>query len=71
MLLHIPHSNTTIPSYEEQMAKDKDVLEAIAKYTDHKTSELFHYDGAKRVEYGYSRLFCDVEKLEENEPMEV
>jgi N-formylglutamate amidohydrolase len=70
MLLHIPHSNTTIPSYEEQMAKDKDVLKAIEKYTDHRTSELFHYDGAERVEYGYSRLFCDVEKLEENEPME-
>ena len=69
MLLHIPHSNTTIPSYEEQMAKDKDILEAIEKYTDHRTSELFHYDGAERVEYGYSRLFCDVEKLEENEPM--
>jgi len=70
MFLHIPHSNTTIPSYEEQMAKDKNVLEAIEKYTDHRTSELFHYDGAERVEYGYSRLFCDVEKLEENEPME-
>ena len=71
MLLHIPHSNTTIPSYEDQMVKDKKVLEAIEKYTDHRTSELFHYAKAERVEYGYSRLFCDVEKLEENEPMEV
>ena len=70
MLLHIPHSNTTIPSYEEQMAKDINVLEAIEKYTDHRTSELFQYDKAERVEYGYSRLFYDVEKLEENEPME-
>ena len=70
MLLHIPHSNTTIPSYEDKMANDKNVLKAIEKYTDHRTSELFHYDGVERIEYGYSRLFCDVEKLEENEPME-
>jgi len=53
------------------MAKDKDVLEAIEKYTDHRTNELFHYNEAERVEYGYSRVFCDVEKLEVNEPMEV
>jgi len=52
------------------MVKDPNVLEAIEKYTDHRTSELFHYDGAKRVEYGYSRPFCDVEKLEKNESME-
>ena len=70
MLLHIPHSNTTIPSYENKMAKNENVLESIEKYTDHRTSELFHYDGADRVEYNYSRVFCDVEKLEENEPME-
>jgi len=62
--------NIKIQFYSIKKAKDKDVLEAIEKYTDHRTSELFHYDGAKRVEYGYSRFFCDVEKLEENEPME-
>ena len=28
------------------------------------------YNGTERVEYGYSMLFCDVEKLEKNEPME-
>jgi len=39
------------------------LLEAIEKYTDHRTSELFHYDGAVRVKYGYSRLFCNVEKV--------
>ena len=70
MILHIPHSSTLIPNYETAMQQDKDVLETIEKYTDHRTDELFSCKGANRVEYPYSRLFCDVEKLEENEPME-
>jgi len=70
MILHVPHSSTTIPDYETAMQQDKNVLEAIEKYTDHRTNELFSYSGAARVQYQYSRLFCDVEKLEENEPME-
>ena len=64
------HPPSITQGYEDKMAKDKNILEAIEKYTDHRTRELFHYEGAKRVEYGYSRLFCDVEKLEKNEPME-
>ena len=61
MLLHIPHSNTTIPSYEEQMAKDKDVLEAIEKYTDHRTSELFHDDGVELIEpFGEVLFLCQI-----------
>jgi len=70
MILHIPHSSTLVPNYETAMQQDKNVWEAIEKYTDHRTDELFSYEGADRVEYPYSRVFCDVEKLEENEPME-
>jgi N-formylglutamate amidohydrolase len=70
MILHIPHSSTKIPDYEIDMMQDKSVLEAIEKYTDHRTDELFNYWGADRIQYPYSRVFCDVEKLEENEPME-
>jgi len=70
MILHIPHSSELIPSYEDEMAKDKEVLNAIERYTDFKTNELFSFEKATKVEYAYSRLFCDVEKLEKNEPME-
>ena len=71
MILHIPHSSTLIPEFETEMMKDKDVLEAIEKYTDHRTHELFNgYKLAETIQYPYSRVFCDVEKLEENEPME-
>jgi N-formylglutamate amidohydrolase len=71
MILHIPHSSTRIPSYEDTMQQDKAVLDAIEKYTDYRTSELFYHKRAERVEFNYSRVFCDVEKLEKNEPMEL
>jgi len=70
MILHIPHSSTKIPDYEDAMKHDKSVIKAIEKYTDFRTDELFLYNGADRIVYPYSRVFCDVEKLEENEPME-
>jgi len=70
MILHIPHSSTIIPDYEDEMKQDKGVLDAIAKYTDFRTDELFSYWGSDRIQYPYSRVFCDVEKLEENEPMQ-
>lgn len=70
MILHIPHSSTKIPDYEDEMKHDKRVIQAIEKYTDFRTDELFFYNGSDRVVYPYSRVFCDVEKLEENEPME-
>jgi len=49
--------NIKIQFYSIKKAKDKDVLEAIEKYTDYRTSKLFYYDGAERVEYCYSRLW--------------
>ena len=58
MILHIPHSSTKIPHYEDEMIKDLGVLDAIEKYTDHKTDKLFSYKGADRVVYPYSRFLA-------------
>jgi N-formylglutamate deformylase len=70
MIIHIPHSSTKIPDYEDKMKESKITKKMIEKYTDFYTSDLFFYEGADIIEYPYSRVFCDVEKLEENEPQE-
>jgi N-formylglutamate deformylase len=70
MIIHIPHSSTEIPSYEDDMKKSEITKKMIEKYTDFYTDDLFFYENAKIIKYPYSRVFCDVEKLEEKEPQE-
>ena len=70
MVLHIPHSSTIIPKYEEYMSKDEKVIEAIEELTDHSTEDLFSFEFCDSIIYPFSRVFCDVEKLIVNEPME-
>lgn len=67
MILHIPHSSTKIP---DDVVFDKDITEDLLRMTDHATDVLFSYSATDVVVFQYSRLFCDVERLLENEPME-
>jgi len=71
MLLHIPHSATQIPLYEGFIA-DREVIEKeVIKLTDWYTDELFEISGQDRLVTPFSRIFCDVERFEDNrfEPM--
>ncbi len=69
MILHIPHSSTLIP-LGIQFDKD-DIEEDLYRLTDCDTDKLFTFDGAEVIKFKYSRLFCDVERFTENEPMEL
>lgn len=67
-LLHIPHASTFIPN-KEGFIKDK-IEENIHLLTDWATDTLFDVDGVDKIVTPYSRLFCDVERFEdEGEPM--
>ena len=68
VIIHIPHSSTYIPIVDGYVS---DVLTRIEiqKLTDLFTS-LFNVDKITKLVTPFSRLFCDVERLEdENEPM--
>ncbi len=67
MILHIPHNSTIIPS--EYLHEYSNPELSIDIMTDHFVSELFEHWNTERVEFKYSRLFCDVERLI-NDPME-
>ena len=67
MILHIPHSSTTIPS---DIVFEHDISLDIERMTDWETDLLFSYSATDQIIFPYSRLFCDVERFIENEPME-
>jgi N-formylglutamate deformylase len=71
MILHIPHSATHIPFFDG-FIEDRELIDReILGLTDWYTDELFELEGHQRLVTPFSRIFCDVERLEEDrlEPM--
>ena len=67
-ILHIPHASTDIPTLEG-FVLDK-VEENTILLTDWATDKIFDVDGIEKIVTPFSRLFCDVERFEdESEPM--
>ncbi len=67
-LLHIPHASIEIPNYEG-FIMDK-IEENTHLLTDWATDKIFDVEGVDKIVTPYSRLFCDVERFEdEGEPM--
>ena len=67
-LLHIPHASTIIPSYEGFIMNK--IEENLHLLTDWATDKIFDVQGIDKIVTPYSRLFCDVERFEdEGEPM--
>ncbi len=65
MILHIPHSQTTLPvSYPLLPIKH------LNDHTDWFTDELFDHPSAQRLVFPYSRFYADMERLRDD-PMEV
>lgn len=64
-ILHIPHSSTFVP-------EAFNVLEGVSlekefqRMTDWYTDELFDLDGAEKLVFPYSRLYCDVERFRQD-----
>ncbi|MCD6435705.1 MAG: N-formylglutamate amidohydrolase [Clostridiales bacterium] len=65
MILHIPHSNTTIPKEHLQDYTDK-LHDLILEKTDWFTNDLFSHWNSDLVIFPYSRLFCDVERFKDD-----
>lgn len=70
IILHIPHSSAIIPdmsTYYDNLLSE--ISDDILKSTDWNTDEIFKVDGIDSVIFPYSRVYCDVERLnDDNEP---
>jgi len=66
LILHIPHTSTHVPFYDGYvnlvtLQKQIDLL------TDWYTDELFNFDHSVSVIAPFSRVFCDVERFDDDE----
>ena len=73
MILHIPHSGTVVPeSFLKELLLSQDELQReMGLMTDHHCNDLYRFPLAKRIVVPWTRLFCDVERFEDDlkEPM--
>jgi N-formylglutamate deformylase len=67
LVLHIPHSSTTIPKVEGYIVSQSILNSEILKLTDWYTDDLFQNNIDKDVLAPFSRIFCDVERFSEDE----
>lgn len=70
-IFHIPHSKTEIPDqFKSDFVSTKLMENEINLLTDFATDEIFTIGSLSKVVFPYSRIFCDVERLDdENEVM--
>lgn len=68
IILHIPHSKTDIPIKE---GFNLDLIENETELlVDHATDKIFNIENVDSVVFNYNRIFCDVERLsDEEEPL--
>jgi N-formylglutamate deformylase len=67
IILHIPHASAFIPEYSGYIA-GRDVMEQeMALLTDHATDRIFDVEGVTRIVSGFNRIFCDVERLPDDQ----
>lgn len=71
LIFHIPHSHTEIPEQFKSDFVNTELMEnEIKLLTDFATDEVFTIGSTTKLVFPYSRIFCDVERLEdENEVM--
>jgi N-formylglutamate amidohydrolase len=71
IILHIPHSSIHIPSHEGYVVTQEQLQSELIKLTDWYTDDLFDVGGCERMVVPFSRIFCDVERFEndQEEPM--
>lgn len=71
LIFHIPHSKTEIPEqFQSDFVSTKLMENEIKLLTDFATDEIFTIGSATKLVFPYSRIFCDVERLDdENEVM--
>lgn len=69
LILHIPHASTHVPFYDGYVNLVT-LQEQIDLLTDWYTAELFNFDDSVSVVAPFSRVFCDVERFDDD-PQEI
>lgn len=71
LIFHIPHAMTEIPEQFKSDFVGAELMDnEIKLLTDFATDEIFNIDNTSKIVFPYSRIFCDVERLDdENEVM--
>jgi N-formylglutamate deformylase len=64
LIIHIPHSSINIPLLDGYVGTKDKIQEELVKLTDWYTDELFYSDTDTMIVAPFSRLFCDVERFE-------
>lgn len=66
LLLHIPHASTHVPFYDGyvNLVALQDQIELL---TDWYTDELFNFEHAVMIRAPFSRVFCDVERFDDDD----
>ena len=71
LILHIPHSSTTIPFFDGYVNDKQKIKKEIDKLTDWYTDDLFGTQTDDKVITPFSRIFCDVERFEDDSQEEM
>jgi len=67
LIIHIHHASVNIPFKKGFVADDTIINKEILKLTDWYTDELFLSEKDIMVKAGFSRIFCDVERFEDDQ----
>ncbi len=63
IILHVPHSSTTIPLTDGYVVNSDALAREILKLTDWYTDDLFQSDEDEMIKADFSRIFCDPERF--------
>ena len=67
LILHIPHSSVNILILDGYIQDDYKIHNELIKLTDWYTDELFYSESDSMIIAPFSRIFCDVERFENDE----
>jgi N-formylglutamate deformylase len=67
LILHIPHSSVNIPLLDGYVQAADKINNELIKLTDWYTDELFYSESDSMIIAPFSRIFCDVERFENDE----
>jgi N-formylglutamate amidohydrolase len=63
IILHVPHSSTTIPLTDGYVINSDSLAKEMLKLTDWYTDDLFHSEEDEVIKSDFSRIFCDPERF--------
>jgi N-formylglutamate deformylase len=63
MIIHIPHSSVVVPESDTYVIDPTDEIDRV---TDWYTDILFEHDQFDKLVFPYSRVYCDVERFEDD-----